>query len=68
MGAAEWGIGCQVSGVTPLGEAFAGEVFSFDAGMGLAVLRTKGDIINTHGRERLYKMDGLYKCANPVAP
>lgn len=48
MGAAEWGIGCQVSGVTPLGEKFSGEVFSYDDALGLAVLRTKGDIINTH--------------------
>jgi hypothetical protein len=48
MGAADWGIGHEVSGVTPTGEKFAGEVFTFDEGTGIAVLRTKGDIINTH--------------------
>ena len=48
MGAADWGIGHEVSGVTSTGEKFAGEVFTFDEGTGIAVLRTKGDIINTH--------------------
>lgn len=48
MGAAEWGIGCQVTGTTSAGEAFKGEVFTFDEQMGLAVLRTQGDVLNTH--------------------
>lgn len=58
MGAAEWGVGCQVSGVTPLGEKFSGEVFSYDDAMGLAVLRTKGDIINTHD-VRILRVEGV---------
>ena len=58
MGAADWGIGCQVSGVTPLGEAFNGEVYSYDDAMGLAVLRTTGDIINTHD-VRILRVEGV---------
>lgn len=53
-----WGIGCQVSGVTLLGEKFSGEVFSYDDAMGLAVLRTKGDITNTHD-VRVLRVEGV---------
>ena len=45
MGAEDWGIGHEVSGMTSTGEA-SGEVYTFDEGTGIAVLRTKGDIVN----------------------
>ena len=48
MGAEDWGIGHEVSGVTSTGEKFSGEVYTFDEGTGIAVLRTKGDIVNSH--------------------
>ena len=48
MGAEDWGIGHEVSGVTSTGEKFSGEVYTFDQGTGIAVLRTKGDIVNSH--------------------
>jgi hypothetical protein len=66
MGGAEWGVGCQVSGLTSLGESFSGEVFSYDAGMGLAVLRTKGNIINTHD-VRILRVEGV-KDLRSVSP
>jgi hypothetical protein len=69
MGAAEWGIGCTVSGVTPLGEKFSGEVFSYDEGMGLAVLRSQGEIINTHD-VRILRVAGVTGLAStsPTTP
>ena len=36
----QWEVGCMVSGKTALGEKFHGEVYTFDEGIGLAVLRT----------------------------
>lgn len=58
MGVADWGIGHVVSGVTATGEKFAGEVFTFDEGTGLAVLRAKGDIVNTHD-VRILRAEGV---------
>ena len=58
MGVADWGIGHVVSGVTATGEKFAGEVFTFDEGTGLAVLRAKGDIVNTHD-VRILRVEGV---------
>eukprot|EP00227_Mantoniella_beaufortii_P017542 CAMPEP_0197585084 /NCGR_PEP_ID=MMETSP1326-20131121/7490_1 /TAXON_ID=1155430 /ORGANISM="Genus nov. species nov., Strain RCC2288" /LENGTH=173 /DNA_ID=CAMNT_0043149537 /DNA_START=57 /DNA_END=578 /DNA_ORIENTATION=- len=68
-GPADWGIGHAVSGVTALGEAFKGEVFSYDDGMGLAVLRTQGDIINTHD-VRILRVQGVtgLKSIPPAKP
>ncbi|MDC1215369.1 anticodon-binding domain-containing protein [bacterium] len=48
MVAPEWSIGHTVSGVTATGEAFEGELFTYDMGTGCAVIRTEGDIANTH--------------------
>jgi hypothetical protein len=48
MVASDWGIGHEVSGTTATGDAFAGEVFTYDEGTKLAVLRAEGEIINTH--------------------
>ena len=48
MGASDWGIGHEVSGTTASGEAFSGSVFTYDEGTKIAVLRTEGEIINTH--------------------
>ena len=48
MGAPDWAIGHTVSGATSTGEAFGGVVYTYDPGTGVCVLRTEGDITNTH--------------------
>jgi hypothetical protein len=60
MGASDWGIGHEVSGTTASGEAFSGSVFTYDEGTKIAVLRTEGEIINTHD-VRVLNTEG---CAN----
>ena len=60
MGASDWGIGLEVSGTTASGEAFSGSVFTYDEGTKIAVLRTEGEIINTHD-VRVLNTEG---CAN----